>query len=51
VGSHVLLHMTESRARKLLGRSLRLGSHDFLWTPSRHDQRQPGCTKTPLKAD
>ena len=26
VGSHVLFRMTESRARKLLGRSLRLGS-------------------------
>jgi hypothetical protein len=48
-GSHVLLRLTESRARKLLGRSLRLGSHDFLWPPTRHDQLQPGCPKTPLQ--
>jgi hypothetical protein len=49
VGSHVLLRLTESRARKLLGRSLRLGSHNFLWSPTRHDQLQPGCPKTPLE--
>jgi hypothetical protein len=49
VGSHVLLRLTESRARKLLGRSLRLGSHNFLWSPTRHDQLQPGRPKTPLQ--
>lgn len=49
VGSHVLLRLTESRARKLRGRSLRLGSHDFLWSSTRHDQLQPGCPKTPLQ--
>jgi hypothetical protein len=48
-GGHVPLRLTESRARKLLGRSLRLGSHNFLWSPTRHDQLQPGCPKTPLQ--
>jgi hypothetical protein len=49
VGSQALLRLTEGRARKLLGRSLRLGSHPVLWSPTRHDQLQPGCSKTAVE--
>lgn len=48
-GAHVLLRLTESRARKLLGRSLRLGEHAVRWTASRYDQLQPGCSSEPLE--
>jgi hypothetical protein len=43
------LRLTQCRARKLLGRSLRLGSHRFLWSPTRHDQLQPGCSPAPIE--
>jgi len=48
-GAQVLLRMTESRARKLLGRSLRLGQYPVRWSPTRHDQLQPGCSKDPVE--
>jgi hypothetical protein len=47
-GARVLLRMTQSRARKLLGRSLCLGQHAVRWSPTRHDQLQPGCSKDPV---
>jgi hypothetical protein len=48
VGGHVLLRWTDIRARRLLGRPLRLGSHPVLWSPTSHDRLQPGCSKAPL---
>jgi hypothetical protein len=45
---HVLLRLTQVRARKLLGRSLRCGDHPLTWAPSRHDQLQPGLCPAPL---
>jgi hypothetical protein len=45
VGARVLLRMTQTRARKLLGHSLGLGQHAVSWSPTRHDQLQPGCSK------
>ena len=47
-GVRVLLRMTQTRARKLLGRSLCLGQHAVLWSPTRHDQLQPGCSNDPV---
>jgi hypothetical protein len=47
-GARVLLRMTQARARKLLGRSLGLGQHAVRWSPTRHDQLQPGCRKDPV---
>jgi hypothetical protein len=47
-GAQVLLRMTRSRARKLLGRSLCLGQYPVGWSPTRHDQLQPGCSKDPV---
>jgi len=44
----VLLRTTQTRARKLLGRSLGLGQHAVRWSPTRHDQLQPGCSKDPV---
>ena len=48
VGAQVLLRMTDSRAGKLLGRSLCLGQHPVRWFPTRQDQLQPGCSKDPV---
>lgn len=48
-GAHVLLRMTQTRARKLLGRSLSLGQHSVDWSPTRHDQLQPGCSQAPVR--
>ena len=48
VGAQVLLRMSQPRARKLLGRSLCLGQHPVAWSPTRHDQLQPGCSKNPV---
>ena len=48
VGSHVLLRLTEARARRLLGRPLRLGSHPVLWSHTASDRLQPGCRPTPV---
>jgi hypothetical protein len=42
--AHVLLRLTQSRAGKLLGRSLRLGQYPVRWSATRHDQLQPGCS-------
>lgn len=42
-GQEVLLRLTERRARKLLGRSLRLGQYGVDWKPSSDDQLQSGC--------
>ena len=47
-GSHVLLRLTDTRARRLLGRPLRLGEHPVLWSPTSHDQLQRGCAKNPV---
>jgi hypothetical protein len=47
-GQHVLLRMTDSRARKLLGRALAAGDHEVRWEPTRQDQLQPACSKEPL---
>jgi hypothetical protein len=44
----VLVRLSESRARRLRGRSLRLGDHSLLWSPTPHDQLQTGCPKDPL---
>ena len=40
--------MTQTRARKLLGRSLCWGQHSVRWSPTRHDQLQPGCSNHPV---
>lgn len=48
VGSHALVRLTEQRARKLLGRSLCTGQHPVRWSPTRHDQLQPGCSQEPV---
>jgi Transposase DDE domain len=48
-GSHVLLRLSEPRARKLLGRSLALGQHAVCWSPSRFDQLQAECSKEPVE--
>jgi len=47
-GQQVLLRLTESRARKLLGRPLALGQHTVQWAPSRKDQLQKGCSTEPV---
>lgn len=44
----VLLRMTDVRAAKLLGGSLRAGDFPVLWKPTRHDQLQPDCSSDPL---
>jgi DDE family transposase len=48
VGCHVLVRLTESRARRLLGRPLRLGQHALLWSATASDQLQRGCPKDPI---
>ena len=45
VGGHVLLRLTKARARRLLGRPLRLGSHPVLWSRTASDRLQPGCSQ------
>ena len=47
-GAEVLLRLTQQRARRLLGRSLRLGIFDVIWGPTRHDQQQEGCSRAPV---
>jgi len=47
-GQQVLLRLTDRRARKLLGRPLRVGDHALSWKPSRQDQLQPACSKAPV---
>src|SRR5208337_2910720 len=49
VGASVLLRLTERRARKLAGQSLRAGRvYPVAWSPSRADQQQPGCSSQPV---
>jgi hypothetical protein len=45
VGGHVLLRLTEARARRLLGHPLRLGSHAVRWSRTASDRLQPGCSQ------
>jgi hypothetical protein len=45
---HVLLRLTEVRARKLLGGTLREGDYERSWQPTRHDQLQPDCSSDPI---
>lgn len=45
---HVLFRLTDSRARKLLCRPLRPGQYQVCWTPTRHDQLEPGCDTAPV---
>ena len=49
VHQHVLLRMTEARAKKLLGHALRVGDFAVTWKPTRHDQLQPGCSADPVQ--
>jgi hypothetical protein len=48
VHKHVLLRLTDVRAVKLLGRSLRPGDFEVTWKPTRHDQLQPACSTDPV---
>jgi hypothetical protein len=48
-GAGVLVRLTQKRARRLLGRSLQLGIFDVLWSPTRHDQQQEGCSSDPVQ--
>jgi Transposase DDE domain len=48
MGSHVLVRLTDSRARRLLGRGLRPGDHPVRWSATTHDQLQPGCPRSPV---
>lgn len=48
-GQHVLLRMTEQRARKVLGRALASGDHPVRWQPTRHDQLEQTCSKEALE--
>lgn len=47
-GQAVLVRLTEVRARKLLGRRLRLGQHQVLWKASCNDQLQEGSSRQPI---
>jgi hypothetical protein len=44
----LLVRLTAQRARKLLGRSLRLGDHQVNWQPSRQDQLDPAFSQAPV---
>jgi hypothetical protein len=46
---HALLRLTEMRARKLLGHSLRVGDYSVCWTPTPSTQLQPGCDTLPVE--
>ena len=47
---HVLLRLTEARARRLLGRALREGlDAPVCWNPSRHDQVDAGLEHLPVE--
>lgn len=43
----VLLRMTDVRASKLLGQTLRAGDFRVIWKPTRHDKLQPACSCDP----
>ncbi len=45
----VLVRMTDVRASKLLGGSLRGGDFNVGWQPTGHDQLQPECSTVPVK--
>jgi IS4 transposase len=47
-GSHVLVRLTNSRAKKLLGGALELGDYARCWSPTRHDQVPRGCDRQPM---
>lgn len=47
-GQQVLLRLTASRARKLLGCRLRPEDQAITWHPTRHDQLQPDCDPQPV---
>lgn len=49
VESHVLLRLTQVRARRMLGRALSLGEFLLDWSPTRHDQQQEGCSSAPVQ--
>jgi hypothetical protein len=44
-GSHVLVRLTNSRAKKLLGHALELGDYPRCWRPTRHDQVPHQCDR------
>jgi hypothetical protein len=47
--SHVLVRLTEVRARRLLGRALSDGLDvPVCWTPTRHNQADPGLERLPV---
>jgi len=49
VRTNALLRLTEARARKLVAGSLRAGrEYAVAWSPSSHDQQQPGCCSDPV---
>lgn len=49
VKASALVRLTEARARKLAGGSLRVGTEQRLdWTPSRYDQQEAGCSSEPV---
>ena len=46
---HVVVRLTEARARRLLGRALSAGLDAAVrWTPSRQDQSDPGLERQPV---
>jgi hypothetical protein len=45
----LLVRLTDARARKLLGRALRLGDHPVTWTASPHDQLERTLPKDPVQ--
>lgn len=47
-GQQVLLRLTDRRARKLLGRPLRVGQQALSWQPTGQDQLQPACSQEPV---
>lgn len=47
-GAEVLVRLTPRRARRLLGRTLKVGTHPVRWSPSPQDQPQPGSSVAPI---
>lgn len=49
VKAHVLVRLTQVRARKLVQGALRAGrEYAVAWAPSRHDQQEPKCASDPV---
>lgn len=46
---HVLLRLTDRRARRLRGKALRPGDHEVLWSPSAKDKLLPYCRRQPIQ--